>query len=259
MRVIGFACRFVLFFAATLASAGAVAQTFAGIQGDTRIVVGYQVKPELLVSWIPSGWEPTSTPGGPLQGANLFVLFIDRLRDDDAAGKSKGSPKRFVVFAVPVRHKETGRSTGAIISGWASHPTDVPGFYKVYRAASINVTQRTSTMGDLEEIASAWDIRDAAGGGGLEFRLRTARDPKARTSAKVEAFPMSGKDAAINRIYRQELSTDVVKSHSTGVDHVREFSLRVSEPALAKFLDGSERLVGVTLVPFYYRHVLLPK
>lgn len=257
MSTIGNTCRTSLLVFASLVSASAGAQTFAGIQGDTRIVVGYQVQPELLASWIPSGWAPVATPAGPLQGANLIVLFIDRLRDDDAAGKSKGSPKRFVVFAVPVQHKETGRSTGAIVAGWASHRSDVPGFYQVYRAASINVTQRTWATGDSDEIESAWEVKDSGASGGLQFRLHTARDPKARTTAKSEAFPMSGKDAAINRIYRQEISSDVVKSHPAGVDHVREFSLRVNDPSMTKLFDGSERLVGVTLIPYYYRHVYL--
>ena len=62
----------------------------------------------------------------------------------------------------------------------------------------------------------------------------------------------------INRIYRQEMSTDdVVKSHPAKIDHVREFSLRVTDDALGKLFDGSARLVGVMLIPHYYRHLYL--
>lgn len=235
------------------------AQTYAGATGDTRIVVGYQARPELLAGMVPPGWEPMMNPAGPLQGANLAIIFIDRVRDVDAEGKSKGSPKRMVVFAVTARHRETGRITGAIAAGWVSHASDVPGFYQVYRQGSIEVSESTRSIGGVDDIESEWRVRDASGRGSMDFHLRAARDPKARTSAKVEAFPMSGKDAAINRIYRQEFSTDVAKSHSAGVDQVREISLRVSDPALGRIFDGSERLVGVLLVPHYYRHVYLKK
>ena len=68
------------------------AQTLTGVQGDrTRITLGFQVKPEAVQASLPSPWRLHPLDSGPLKGANLLVVFVDRLRDDDPEGKPRSS------------------------------------------------------------------------------------------------------------------------------------------------------------------------
>jgi hypothetical protein len=71
-----------------LAGPGATrAETFVGSNIDSRIVVAYTAPAEAAQAWLPADWTAASLPKGPLAGANLLVIFIDRHVNLDPEGK----------------------------------------------------------------------------------------------------------------------------------------------------------------------------
>jgi hypothetical protein len=67
-----------------------------------------------------------------------------------------------------------------------------------------------------------------------------------------------GPDPAFFRIYRFDSGDDVLRSVPTGVDRVKELSLRVTTAELKKAFDGTEQIVSVIALPWYQREVSLP-
>lgn len=243
-----------------LALQSAEAQTFTGVQGDrTRIQVAFQVKPEDVQAWLPAPWQLNPLASGPLKGANFWVTLIDRVRDDDPEGKPKYSgTSRIVAFVAPGKHPQTGQTASVILGGFASNPAYQPGFYKNFRTATVRVEHAIKSHElDTEEITDVWEVRDATGAGGLELRLESLRKVGARTRGKGEPNIISAKDPALWRIYKFDAATDVVKSVPEGVDQVKASTFRLTDPEFGKLFDGSERLIGITVTPWYVRQVFV--
>jgi hypothetical protein len=68
----------------------------------------------------------------------------------------------------------------------------------------------------------------------------------------------SAVEPAFFRIYRVEQGADVVKSVPASIDRVQNFKLTVGIQELKKTFDGSEKVVSVTMIPWYLRQVSLP-
>lgn len=236
------------------------AQTFTGVQGDrNRITLGFQMKPEAVQALLPAPWQLNPVGSGPLKGANFLIVLVDRVRDDDPEGKPKYSGTNpIVAFVAPGKHPQTGAAAFAVVGGWASNPFSVPGSYKVYRAATVRVEHAIKSQAlDAEEVTDVWEVRDAAGTGGLELRLHSLRKVGARARSKGEPNVISGKDPAVWRIYKFDAATDVVKSVPEGIDRVHAYSFRLTDPEYGKLFDGSEKLIGISVTPWYVRQVFV--
>jgi hypothetical protein len=61
------------------------------------------------------------------------------------------------------------------------------------------------------------------------------------------------------RIYRVEQGADVVKSVPTNIDRVQNFKLTIGIQELRKIFDGSEKVVAVTMIPWYVRRSRYPR
>jgi len=245
---------------AILASRQVGAQTFTGVSGErNRITLGFQVKPEAVQALLPAPWQLDPAAIGPFKGANLLVAFIDRIREDDPWGKPRYiGTNPFVVFSAPAKHPQTGAKVTVLLGGFASNPANVPGFYHVYRAATVWVEHATRSRElDAEEVTDMWEVRDAAGAGGMELRLQCLVKVGARTRDKGEPNVISAKDPARWRIYKFEAATDVAKSVPLGIDRVQSYSFRISLPGYSKLFDGSEQLIGITLRPWYLRQTFV--
>jgi hypothetical protein len=90
----------------------------------------------------------------------------------------------------------------------------------------------------------------------IELRLQYQRGVPVRS--KPETKPRSAADPTILRLYKVDLGADVVRSVPAGIDRVQAYSLRVTVPELRPILDGSEKLVSISLVPWYLRQVSQP-
>jgi hypothetical protein len=236
------------------------AQTLAGIHGDrSRLMLGFRVKPEAVQARLPAPWQLHPVHNGPLQGANFIVALVDRVRDDDPEGHPQiRGADRIINFVAPAKHVQTGQIASIILGGWASNAARVPGFFRVYRAATIRVEQAiTGQDGDAEEVRDVWEVQDAAAQGGLELRLQSRRLLGARTRARGEAHAVSAKDPDLWQLHKFEAAMDVVKSGPQGVDAAQHYAFRLTAPEYGTLFDGSEQLIGISVTPWYVRQVFV--
>jgi hypothetical protein len=238
---------------------GGTAERSLGVQGDrNRIMLAFRVNPEAVQRWLPTPWQLNPPTSGPLKGATLFVVLVDRLRDDEAEGKPGfHGPNHIVNIVVPARHPQTGQIASIILGGWASNPANVPGFYQVYRQAAVRVEQVTRGEAEAEEVVDVWEVRDTASRGGLELRLQSQRTLSMRTRERGEAQALSAKNPDLWHRHRFDAATDVVRSVPAGIDMVQQYSFRLTAPEYREFFDGSEQLVGIVAAPWHMRQVFI--
>lgn len=235
----------------------AEAERSLGVHGDrNRITLAFRVNPEAVQRRLPTPWQLDPPDRGPLKGATLFVVLVDRQRDDEAEGRPgfRGA-NRIVNIAVPARHPQLGQVTSIILGGWASNPANVPGFYQVYRQATIRVEQAMKGEAEAEEVTDVWEVHDAAGQGGIELRLQSRRTMAARTRERGEAWVLSAKDPNLWQRHQFDAATDVVKSVPEGIDAVQQYTFRLTAPEYRELFDGSDQLVGIIVAPWHVRQV----
>jgi hypothetical protein len=243
-----------------LAPRPAAAQTFAGVQGDrTRIALGFQVKPEAVQQLLPAPWQLDPVGRGPLKGTNFFVLFIDRVRDEDPEGKPKYSgANRYVTFLAPGKHPQTGQTAAVALGGLASNLTQAPDFFQVLRAATVRAEHTSAGHEvDTEDVMDIWEAREVTGPGEVVLRLRSLRQVSARTRTKGDGLGISAKDPTLWQTYKSEAATDVVQSVPEGINRVQEYTFRLTVPEYSPLFDGSEQLLGISMAAWYVRQVFV--
>jgi hypothetical protein len=236
------------------------AQTLVGIHGDrTRVMLGFRVQSEAIQARLPTPWQLHPVHNGPLRDANFIVALVDRVRDDDPAGKPKfRGADRIINFVAPATHPQTGQIASIILGGWASNSARVPGFFQVYRAATIRVEQVIKSRDDdVEEVTDVWEVQDTTGLGEMELQLQSRRPVSARTRARGEARVISAKDPDLWQLHKFEAAMDVVKSGPEGVDRVQHYTFRLTTPEYGTLFDGSEQLIGISVTPWYVRQVFV--
>ena len=243
------------------AARSAQGQTLHGLQSDrNRVMLGFRAKPEVIQAWLPSPWQLDPVQNGPLQGANLFVVLVDRIRDDDPTGhpRSHGADQ-IINFVAPAKHPQTGQTASVILSGWASNAARNPGFFQVYRPASIQVEQSIKSQdGDAEDVADIWEVRDAAGQGGMTLHLQSRRLLGARTRVRGEMQVISAKNPALGQRHQFDAIADIVRSVPDGIDRVHHYAFRLDRPEFSRLFDGSEQLIGISITPWHVRQVFTP-
>jgi hypothetical protein len=206
---------------------------------------------------VPAPWQVNPIPGGPLKGANFFIVFIDTFLVQDAQGKpDKGGIARKVVFAVPAKHTQTGEMAIVVTGGFSANIDEVPGPYKDFVQATIQ-REQTHKWVNLEPAVSGdfWEVRDARG---VIIELRIQYQQALLTRAKSEQKNYSAVEPSFFRIYRADTATDIVKSIPAGIDRVQNYQFHVAVPELKKLFDGTEQLVAVGVIPLYVRQIFLP-
>ena len=237
----------------------AQAQTYAAEQIERRIVIGVQVNAEALRGRLPSPWQLDPITGGPLKGSNLLISLVDNLRTENPEGNTSVSGTlRFAFFAAPATNPKTGQTVAVVLGGFASNAAYVPGYYQVYKAAAIRMQHATKSVeGGADERTDVWEVVDGSGKTELSLRMITLPDANMRSRVKSEIHSISARDPALWRIYKFDSITDVVKSAALGIDRVQSLNLRVNSAEFADLFDGSEKLVGINLLPWYVRQVYI--
>ena len=232
------------------------AETPAGSNVDTRVIVSLQVRPEALQQWISGAWQVNPVAAGPSKGANASVVFVDQQLWLDADGKPMATGiNRIMALTVPGKHGGTGETESVVGRIYSAEPSYVPSPYKNAVSATIR-RERMIKEPNLEPASGRelWTVRAAGGTAELQFDYQGGLPSRSKGEAKV----YSGAEPTFFRIYRWEQGADVVKSVPDGIDRVQNFKLSVAIPELAKIFDGSERVVSVTMLPWYLRQVSLP-
>lgn len=240
-----------------ISAALASAETLVLTSADTRLVLAFQVSPAAAQAALPADWKPSPPPSGPSMGANLLLVFVEGQSQFDGQGKpTAGGMNRFVVAAIPATNPNIGAMGPMIVGGFAAHPDGAPGAYKNYSVAQIAQERTVRTDGQGPGHATeSWEVRDASGGT-LTVRLGYDRTTPARVKAESKIY--SAVEPTFFRIYRVEQGVDVVKSIPTGTDRSRNYEFRSTLGAFKNLLDGNEKLVSITSIPWYVRQVFLP-
>jgi hypothetical protein len=192
---------------------------------------------------------------GPSKDANLLVNFIDWLTVQNPDGKP-GEIARLVALAVPARKNGTEASMPMVVAGLVSAPSLAPGPYGTFALAKVTVDRHIHTDAAGASMGEeAWEFKGDKGES-VEHQLKYARG--VATRGKTEAKVHSAIKPDYYRIYRSESANDVVKSAVTGVDRTQSFVFKASGGLMSQIFDGSEQLVSITSLPWYFRQVTLP-
>jgi len=233
------------------------AETLVQSTVETRLIVALRVGQQEVQKLVPAPWQVAPAPGGPLKDANFFFVFIDQLLVQDAQGKpDMGGGNRYVVFAVPTKHTQTGEIATVVTGGFTPDIRNVPGAYKASSQGTVK-REQTNKGANIEAgmCDDLWEVRDTRGG---SIELRVQYQMALPLRAKGEQKIYSGVEPSFFRIYRNETATDLLKSIPAGINRVQNYQLRVAMPALKNLFDGSEQLVGIAAVPLFLRQIFLP-
>jgi hypothetical protein len=220
-----------------------------------RIYVAFKVDQKAAQAWLPDPWKAVSVPKGPFKGSNLWVVFDDRFLSQDGEGNPVyGGTNRPAILVAFAKHPQTGEVSVFVLRVYRF--TDDPGAYKngvkatVSREAKLQGTNMEPGTG-----SEVWKVQDSAGGI-LEFRMDYQRAVPNRM--KKELKVRSNVEPDFFRIYRDDRTSDIVKSIPAGIDRVHNYQLRVTMSELSKMFDGSEQLIGISVNPCFVRQVFLP-
>jgi len=234
------------------------AETLIGSTVDNRIIVALRVGQAELQSWLPAPWQVNPIAKGPFKEANLYLIFVDRLLDQDAQGKpARGGTYRGVALSVPAKHAQTGKSALFVIRVYTPHEDiNLNNPYKNSVRTSIR-REYTFKGADLSPgtVSDLWELQDSAGGM-LKFQIKYQRSVPSR--AKRESKPHSSVEPDFFRIYRADQGSDLIKSIPAGINRVQSYQLHVTVSELRKLFDGSEKVIGILANPWYVRKLSLP-
>ena len=209
-----------------------------------RIYLAFSVDQKAAQAWLPSPWNLSPIPEGPLKGANLLVIFTDKFIHQDGEGKlDKGGAYCSVGLVSWGKNQQTGEFAPFVTRGY--WPNDDPGSYKkaVKAMVSREATIKASASGTGSEV---WKVQDSAGGI-MEFRMDYQRGVPSRRTYEFKV--RSSVDPNILYSYKDDTAVDLVKSIPAGIDRVKNYKFRVTMSELRKMFDGSEQLVGILINP----------
>lgn len=239
---------------ACLSVVPAAAETFDSTIADTRTLAAFQVNEKALAEWLPDTHDPAPYEAGSFEGANILMMFIDRMLHQDAEGAPKnGGTYRMMALIVPGVDRESGKTSTFIARVYS--PGAGAGPYKT--AVKSKISHSLSLAGsDVLPLSGrhVWQIEQ--GGGALEISFDyEAGMPSRKSGESVLSTPL---DDRVKRIYRYDQLTDVVLSEPKGIDRTSNVTVRIAIPELAAMFDGTERLIGLADRPFYTRTTWKP-
>ena len=236
-----------------------VAETLQEYSAEARFQLDFHVPDAALHAFLPDGWMPNVSAQGPAKGANLRVIFIDRMTINGPDGKPAGKgSNRLVYLAAPVKDP-AGANVQLIIGGLTADPADAPGPFGNYLPAvaySVERTTKSGTEGPAID-SQDWAFR-AATGERIEMRIRFERGVGNKGNPADVKF-YSAKTPSFYQISRQEQVLDILRNVTTNPpDRVRDFSFKASGGSYAKLFDGTEKVLSWDNIVWLNRSVLLP-
>jgi hypothetical protein len=254
-RIIHVAAMLVLVVMAMFTQAAARAETPVGSNVDSRVLVGFKANADAVGQMLPEGWSPLPFPAGPLKGANLLVVFIDRAIDLDPEGKPK-NPATSRAMALVGLGKQTG---GDAVHLYVMRMYSTASNYDPYGNASVaDITRQTSSGGpanDGRERNDTWHVAPEAGGA-IDLSLGYTSGKAVWSSD--EARPYSNVRPAFSRIYRYDQLVHLVMSAAVGKPLKGEYAFTSTIAELAGVFDGSQETIAIIDVPVYVRKISLP-
>ena len=255
------AIRLLLAFAGIAGlSSSADAQTPVEQSAEARFQLDVHVPDAALAAMIPAGFTLNVATQGAAKDANLRVVFIDRVTINAPDGKpiGKTGSNRLVYMIAPVKDS-TGTNAQLVIGGLTEDPTDAPGPFGVYLAATTHTMQRATSSTGTGPILDSQDwVFAAPTGERLELHIKYERGV-ANRAAPTETKFYSAKNPTFYQISKDERVLDILKNATTTPpDRVKEFSFKASGGSYAKLFDGTQKLLSWDNILWINRAVSVP-
>lgn len=238
---------------------GASAQTMVESSNETRFQLDVHVPDAALAPMVPAGFTLNVAAQGAAKDANLRVVFIDRVTINGSDGKPAGrtGSNRLVYLVAPVKDP-TGANAQLVIGGLTEDPSDVPGPFGVYLAATTHTMRRSSSTNDGPVLEMQdWNFQ-AASGERLAMHIEFERGPGNKGNPSETRF-YSARTPAFYQVSKQEQVLDILKNvTTTPPDRVKAFSFTASGGSYARLFDGTERLLSWDNILWINRTVSLP-
>jgi hypothetical protein len=227
-------------------------ETYVGSNVDSRVVLAYKVPDPAARAWLPEGWIQGALPNGPFAGANLLVIFIDRHVNLDPEGEPTDPPLYSGVALVHpgIRGDEFRLFVTRI---YLSEPSVNP--YANTLAATVRRKATRLVEGATARGSEDWTVANDAGGA---IELRLDYQGAVPGLSEKEARPYSNIEPDFHRIYRYQQIVELVRSVPAEVDRADSYAFTTSIPEMAPMFDGSEELIGIASIPWYFRRTYLP-
>ena len=229
---------------------------YSGAAAETRTVLTFKVSDVVVQTLLPEGWTLAPIAQGPAKGANLSVVFAERLATVGPDGKAVGGEEASVILSIPAKTSanSNAETAFAIIEAYGDAAT-APGFYKVGKPAKVTLERTlrvTNLTGTMEE---AWSV---AGDGGERITLRLGYERSQPSRVQVDSRNVSAVDARVRRTYRIDQGVVVLASAPNGVDQAKGLTFSATGGLLGRLFDGSQQLVSAVSLPWYSRQLYVP-
>lgn len=199
---------------------------------------------------LPAPWRPAPAAGGPHAGANLLLVFSEVLLRLDHDGRPAPAAQGcHLAVLAPAAHPGGERAT-FLLAMWTAHPQGVPGPLGLAQPAAVRHEQALQAGAPDATCEERYEVTPQAGGS-VRLAVRYRRGlPQHVTWPTVLRSAVAPEVA---RRYENEALLDVVRSEPAGIDRVEAFHVAADVAALADLLDGRQRLISVTAVPWFVR------
>jgi hypothetical protein len=253
------AAAFALSWLALCARTGpACAETFLEHSAEAQMQLDFHVPDAALAAMLPAGWEPNVATAGPAKDANLRMIFIDRvdITGPDSKPLGRGS-NQLVYLAIPIKQPSTGTLGQMIIGGITADPSDAPGPFGVYLAASQHRMERSTVAGAQPTLTHEdWEFA-AASGERMEVHLTYERRGAPKANAEMKFF--SASNPSVYQIFKYERALDIMRNATVNVgDRVKEFSYKAAGGRIGALFDGSERVLSIDAIHWSNRNTYMP-
>lgn len=152
---------------------------------------------------------------------------------------------------------EIGDAAGSVVvGGFTSDPAGVPGFYQVYTPGTVTLTRSEQPGSALLPVVD--EVWEAIGTDGSRFSAHLSFERGVPSIATFDNRVISGADPNLYRFYRGNNGVDLLHSTVTGVDRLEQIEVDAGGGMLAQIFDGSEELVSVITMPWYFRDTFVP-
>ncbi len=241
-----------------IVTAGAArAEMQTEITNQARLALWFKISDQKVQDLIPAGWTSNPAPGGANAGANLGVVLIDsHLSATEAGGPAPNAPtNRFLVLAMPAMNTASGKPETLIVGGYLDDAAGAPGYYQNYLAGSVAFA-RTEIMGggDPPRSLENWIVSGPDGGA---FDVTAEWTPATPGYSTFDQTVVSATATDRIRFYRGHQGVDVVMSGPLAVDK-GEVIYNAGGGLFGKVFDGSETLISVLHLPWYFRETFVP-
>ncbi len=248
--------------AVLLATASGVhAETLKEYSNEVRFQFDLKVPAAALAAALPPGFTSDVATQGPASDCNIRVVFIDRVTINGPDQNPLGRGTNQLVYLVAPVKNPAGESVQLVIGGITADPTDAPGPFGNYLAATTSTVKRatmTPAGGKGPMIESQDWVFAAATGEHFEMHIQYERGDSNRRPMMDRKY-YSAKNPAFYQISREEEVLDILRNLATNPpDRVKTFSFKGGGGSYAKLFDGTEKFLSWDNVLWINRSVLLP-